>query len=95
MMVASSSDAPAPSMAYHGGVGSRAPFERSSPSTGVLISALTHDKSMDFVQVRVLLQQLDPHLNNYSSVRVRTASIMRTMGGSRTGGWSLPCVMSD
>jgi hypothetical protein len=27
--------------------------------------------------------------------RLATAALLRTMCGSRTGGWSLPCVMSD
>jgi hypothetical protein len=26
---------------------------------------------------------------------VRRGKVLRTMCGSRTGGWSLPCVMSD
>jgi hypothetical protein len=34
-------------------------------------------------------------MNNYYVVGAYYTSHLRTMCGSRTGGWSLPCVMSD
>jgi speckle-type POZ protein len=32
---------------------------------------------------------------NFESLRTIHIALVRTMCGSRTGGWSLPCVMSD
>jgi hypothetical protein len=57
---------PAPASACGGDVASRASAERSSPSTRALVSALSHDKSVDFLHHRVLCQPIETHLNNYS-----------------------------
>jgi hypothetical protein len=41
-------------------------------------------------------RQESRHAMNMTPNDPRTeASMLRTMCGSRTGGWSLPCVMSD
>jgi hypothetical protein len=54
-------------------------------------------------QLKMLVEQLankvkargDTPAERLAAVENRVDEVVRTMCGSRTGGWSLPCVMSD
>jgi hypothetical protein len=65
--VASSSIGATAASTCGGGVGSRAPAERSPPLAGVLVSLPPHDKSVDFLHNEVFNQ---PHrLVDYTTTR--------------------------
>jgi hypothetical protein len=49
--------------------------------------------SKEHLRSLVRVHELDEITSNGGEDR--SATKMRTMCGSRTGGWSLPCVMSD
>jgi hypothetical protein len=65
--VASSSTGSTTTSACGGGVGSHTSVERSSPSTGVLVSPPSHDKSVDFLHHEVSSQQ--HKLDDYMTTR--------------------------
>jgi hypothetical protein len=51
----------------------------------------------DLVNCYKSLQKLNEDCENLRGQlkELEEATLLRTMCGSRTGGWSLPCVMSD
>jgi hypothetical protein len=49
----------------------------------------TREGGSEWEPIKILLE------GDGNSNKMNTASNMRTMCGSRTGGWLLPCVMSD
>jgi hypothetical protein len=74
-------------------------------SDTLLLSGMraTRSSSMRFTEPQGPMEEppVPPHRSTRSSApppytpRYSAYGFMRTMCGSRTGGWSLPCVMSD
>jgi hypothetical protein len=65
---------------------------------GAALAALNHLEDSPAVRrlqanVRVVAAHIEERGPGYN--RSTTSSYLRTMCGSMTGGWSLPCVMSD